>query len=122
MTKPALFLIILCLIGGIIFGAKQVSKPQAQLVSHGEYSMRSSQAQVVYALRRISRGSKIDANMLGERSIERWKQPANAVPIGYFAINRIARNDIELGQILLMSDLYVEPTGSLRIDNSSPSR
>jgi len=115
MTKPAMFLIVLCLIGGAIFGIKySMPKEYASHTSeHGEYYFQSNQAQVVYALQPITRDTKIEDFMLGERSIERWKQPEDALPIVTIATDNFARNDIEKGQIIRMSDLRTEASGSI---------
>jgi len=115
MTKPAMFLIVMCLMGGVIFGIKySMPKENASPASkHGEYYFQSNQAQVVYALQPIARDTKIEDFMVGERLIERWKQPEDALPIVTIATNKLTRKDIEQGQIIRMSDIHTEASGSI---------
>jgi flagella basal body P-ring formation protein FlgA len=119
MTKPALVLIVLCVLVGALFGINSMSKGPPE---REEVITKTDEGQVIYALKAIPKGSKISLTALQEKSIERWKIPNNAVPTLSIAAGQEARNDISSGQIILMSDLNSRPSGSTRIDNSAAPR
>lgn len=112
-----MIIILLCAIGGAIFGAYSLTRkqePAAKLRPENE-------AFVVYAMKPIPKGTKITRSLVEDRRLSRSKVPDRAVPSVSFVIGQKSATEISSGQILLMSDLAFEPTGYIRINNSAPS-
>jgi len=114
MTKTAIAIICFCIVCGIFFGIQAMQNQAENL----EAAKAVQLGNVVFSRKAIAKGAQIDASAIEEREVEKWKVPQYAVPAVHLAAGKEAAHDVGEGQILLMSDLVVKPSGHIRIDNT----
>ncbi len=118
MTRIALIAILFCAICGAAYGII-INRMKDTECSKIAKEMNTLTA--VFANHDIAKGSKIVRTDLIEKDIERKSAPEDFVPSAGLAEGRHARVALKAGQIVLMHNLIVRPSGYIRIENGPSS-
>lgn len=115
MTRVAIIAIFLCATCGVVYGIARTSKQNANV------KRPSATITAVYANRDVARGCILAKADVVEKEIERTEAPFDFVPAIGLATGRYSRVALKQGEIVLMHNLIVRPSGYIRIQNF-PSR
>ncbi len=112
MMRIALIAICLCAVCGVVYGIEKISKQDLKVTKP------IGTVTAVYANRDIAEGSILAKDDIVEKEIERTSAPHDFVPAIGLAAGRYAGVAIKEGEIVLMHNLIVRPSGYIRIENS----